>query len=109
MDSSLRAGLQRPGRPPIRVRYSLLRNEPTVTGIAYPKYYLWACVFSGDSLERAGAIRVAAIHGAFELTHFIPHESIRADSAEVGSVFPRPLVAAILERAALAPGRSCGT
>jgi hypothetical protein len=35
------------GAKDCRVAYFLLRDGPTQTGIAYPKYYLWAKCFHG--------------------------------------------------------------
>ena len=36
---------------PISVSYQLLRDGPTITGIAYPKYYVWVVVRSGKRLD----------------------------------------------------------
>jgi hypothetical protein len=88
---------------PVTVRYQLLRNGPTITGIAYPKYYVWVEVRSGQQLVREGAARVAAIQKSFQVTTFWPAQYISAHPDSVGTVFPAALRADILERARNAP------
>ncbi len=88
---------------PVKVTFELLRDQPTITGIAYPKYYLWVEVRSTERLLRVGAARVAAINRSFEVTNFLPAESINLDPGSVGSVFPAALVSDITKRAHSAP------
>jgi hypothetical protein len=88
------------GTDDCRAEYSLLREEPTQTGIAYPKYYVWAKCFHGDKLFTQGAARLAAIDKeTFQITNFLSREEIRASPRQVSSVFPAPLVEEILKRA----------
>ncbi len=84
---------------PISVSYQLLRDGPTITGIAYPKYYVWVVVRSGKRLVRVGAARVAAINRSFEVTNFVEAQGIVRDPASVRSVFPAPLLEEIGRRA----------
>ena len=84
---------------PISVSYQLLRDGPTITGIAYPKYYVWVLVRSGKRLVRVGAARVAAINRSFEVTNFVEAQEIVRDPAFVRSVFPAPLLEEIGRRA----------
>ena len=59
------------------VEYELLRDGPTQTGIAYPKYYLWVKVVAGQKLTSEGAVRVAAIEQrTFDITHFLSRRDI---------------------------------
>jgi hypothetical protein len=82
------------------VAFSLLRDEPTQSGLAYPRFYLWVVATSRDGSERAGAARVAAIDRLrFEISDFVPAQDIRADPQALDSVFPAPLVPAILAKA----------
>ncbi len=88
---------------PVKVTFELLRDQPTITGIAYPKYYLWVEVRSTEGLLRVGAARVAAIKRSFEVTNFVPAETINLDAGTVSSVFPAALVSDIAKRAHSAP------
>jgi hypothetical protein len=84
---------------PIRVTYELLREQPTITGIAYPKYYLWVTVRSEQRVVRVGAARVAAINKKFEVTNFIAAQYLIDHPGYAASIFPAPLVSDIESRA----------
>lgn len=83
------------------VECELLRRGPTQSGVALPKYYLWARAFDSEGQPLVeGAARVAAFERkGFDVTHFLPKDSIRKDSETVKSIFPARLVQGILERA----------
>jgi hypothetical protein len=82
------------------VSFSLLRDGPTQSGVAYPKFYLWTQAFHGDHLLTQGAARVAAIaQSHFEVTSFLTSAAVRASPDQVSLVFPAPLVASIVFRA----------
>lgn len=82
------------------VEFKLLRNGPTQSGTSFPKYYVWLQVFNGENLLKQGAARTAAINQErFQVTDFITSEQIKAAPDEVANVFPKPLVASILELA----------
>jgi hypothetical protein len=84
---------------PIRVEYQLLREGPTQTGIAYPKFYAWVKVFSGSRLSKEGAVRLAAIDKArFEVTQFVPKAEAASDPQALARVFPAALIPLILEK-----------
>jgi len=87
----------------IHVAYELLRDQPTITGIAYPKYYLWVTVRSDQRVLRVGAARVAAINKSFEVTNFVPAEYLVQHPGYAASIFPAALVSAIESRARNAP------
>ena len=62
----------------VTVQYEFLREGPTQTGIAYPKYYLWVTVHTGTKLVDEGAARAAAIdRRRFEVTHYLPEDAER--------------------------------
>jgi hypothetical protein len=83
-----------------RVEYGLLREGPTQTGIAYPKFYVWVVRFQQDKVLTQGAARVAAIDKQpFHVTDFLSREQILESPQQVGSIFPAPLVSKILQRA----------
>ncbi len=83
-----------------RVEYKLFREVSTQSGLAYPKYYAWVQVFGERVLLAEGAVRVAAVERThFDVTHFMRPQEIGANPDSVQSVFPRPLVDTILERA----------
>ena len=97
-------GVRNPGS-----RFELLRQGPTQSGVAYPKFYLWVRVSSGPNHVAAGAVRVAAVQGeGFEVTDFLTAEEIREAPNRVGSIFPAPLVGAIYERAGIGASASRG-
>jgi hypothetical protein len=82
------------------VSWSLLREGPTQSGLAYPKFYLWVVAKDASGGTTAGAARVAAIHRTgFKVTHFLPAAELVEDPGAAGSVFPAPLVPAVLARA----------
>ena len=81
------------------ISYEMLRNSPTQTGIAYPKFYLWVKAVYGDKTINEGAARVAAIEKRrFEITHFLSIKDIKADPEKLYLVFPRPVCERIMER-----------
>lgn len=83
-----------------RVEFKLLRDAPTQSGVAYPKYYLWVKVFAGSVLQQEGVVRIAAIERkSFEVTDFISKTQVQLEPAKVGSVFPAALVPTIISLA----------
>lgn len=84
----------------ITVDYELLRDGPTQTGIAYPKFYLWVTATKADKSTVDGAARVAAIgKKEFLVTTFIPRSEIVAHPEALGSVFPQLLLDKIRTKA----------
>jgi len=82
------------------VQFKLLRDGPTQSGVAYPKYYAWVRAVAGSQTLTEGAARIAAIQRTrFEITHFIPSQEIKSNPSEVGSTFPAPLVPEVLSLA----------
>lgn len=89
----------RMGRP-VAVRYAFLREGPTQTGIAFPKYYAWVEILSNGKRIGQGAARVAAINQErFEVTEYFDQETIRRSPEALDSVFPRPVAEAARARA----------
>src|SRR5438552_17002294 len=65
-------------REELKVQYELLRPEPTQSGVAYPKFYLWIKVSMRGQLAEEGAARVAAIEKKkFDVTDYLRREDIR--------------------------------
>ena len=84
------------------IRYELLRQGATQSGIAFPKFYLWVSATSEGDESASGAVRVAAVQkDRFEITDVLTAEEIRRDPDRVASVFPALLVDAIRTRAGL--------
>jgi hypothetical protein len=82
------------------VQFKLLRDGPTQSGVAYPKYYAWVRAVAGSQTLKEGAVRIAAIQRTrFEVTHFIPSQEIKSNPSKVGSTFPAPLVPEVLSLA----------
>ena len=79
---------------------TLLREKPTQSGVAYPKYYAWVVLRSDSGQTRSGAVRVAAVNATrFEVTHFLSKEVLQADPAAASEVFPAALVDDVNKRA----------
>jgi hypothetical protein len=82
------------------VELNPLRNGPTQSGVAYPKYYLWAVVRNKTKIITKGAVRVATIEKThFEITHFVSEEEIQKNPGRLKSIFPSVLVPSILSEA----------
>jgi hypothetical protein len=82
------------------VEYKLLRDVPTQSGVAFPKYYAWVKVFAGSLILQEGAVRIAAIQRTqFEVTDFISPEQIKSNPSSIKNIFPAPLVPAVLSLA----------
>ncbi len=78
------------------VTYVPLRDGPTQSGVAYPKYYLWVKILAEGKLVDEGAVRVAAVDRVrFEVTDYAPKSDIVADPTAIESVFPAPLIGKI--------------
>jgi hypothetical protein len=78
------------------VSATFLRDGPTVTGIAWPKYYLWVTARGDTKTLAEGAVRVADEDGTFKVTDFVPKARAATQPEAVSSVFPVPLVPKIV-------------
>lgn len=88
----------------VRVEYELLRKEPTQSGVAFPKFYLWVKAFQGKKLLVEGAARVAAVEKKrFDVVNFREKAEIQKDPDAVANTFPAALVPGILQRAGVKP------
>jgi hypothetical protein len=84
----------------ITVDYELLRDGPTQSGVAYPKFYLWVTVTKPDKSTAEGAARVAAIEKKeFQVTDFAPRAEIVAHPENLAAVFPKTLLEKIWSKA----------
>jgi len=82
------------------VEYELLRDGPTQSGVAYPKFYLWVHVIGGKK-NQSGAVVVAAVaKERLEVYNFMSSAQIRKEPEEVAVTFPAALVPLITSRAA---------
>jgi hypothetical protein len=73
----------------LRAEYELLRDGPTQSGVAYPKFYVWVRVFDGKTLVEEGAARVAAVdRKGFDITDYVDSKAIRAAPDALYRVFP---------------------
>ncbi|MFI5398614.1 MAG: hypothetical protein ACHQ9S_24055 [Candidatus Binatia bacterium] len=46
------------GLKAVSVEFELLREEPTQSGVSYPKFYLWVRIAGGTSSDDRGAVRL---------------------------------------------------
>jgi hypothetical protein len=73
----------------VRVDWEMLRDGPTQSGVAYPKFYAWVHVNQHGTVVDQGAVRLAAIdRKRFDITHFVPERTIRANPSGLSLVFP---------------------
>jgi hypothetical protein len=71
------------------IEYELLRQGPTQTGMAFPKYYLWVKVLKNDKDFGQGAVRVAAVDKSeFRVTDYLTKENIDSNIEQIYQVFP---------------------
>jgi hypothetical protein len=88
------------GLPAPTVTYELLRDGPTQSGVAYPKYYVWAKAVGSDGTVVEGAARTAAIERTrFEITDFVTRQAIMANPDSLAMAVPAALRDATVERA----------
>ena len=81
------------------MKYEFLREAPTQTGVAYPKYYLWVRKMNVTTVTEEGAVRVAAIdQSRFDVTQYVSRERILASPSQVASTFPAALVDQIVQK-----------
>src|SRR5437588_4726831 len=83
----------------VTVEYELLRNGPTQSGIAYPKFYTWVTVRDGKTVIDQGAVRVAAVEKKhFDVTDFVSEADIKDAPMVLDLIFPKPVADKIRER-----------
>ncbi|GAB4013753.1 hypothetical protein GCM10028808_33970 [Spirosoma migulaei] len=73
----------------VSVKWEFLREGPTQSGVAYPKYYLWTKVYENETLITEGAARVAAIDQIeFDVRDFLSLPNIKKDIPGIYQIFP---------------------
>jgi len=83
------------------VEYQLLRNGPTQSGTAFPKFYIWVMIKENGALLEDGAVRVAAMEKKrFEVLNYLTRADIERDVERVYQIFPRPVADKIKEKIA---------
>lgn len=86
----------------VQVKYEMLRDGPTQSGVAYPKFYVWVRVLETGSVAAQGAVRLAAIERKkFEVMDFVTEQAIRDDPTAIYRVFPAPVCDRIKARLAI--------
>ncbi|MCF2520882.1 hypothetical protein [Dyadobacter sp. CY351] len=71
------------------VKWELLGEGPTQSGVAYPKYYLWTKIYKDGKLLKEGAVRVAAIEKTkFDITDFVSIKEINNHQQDIYTIFP---------------------
>jgi hypothetical protein len=100
LERDLRKYFTVPGGAPAALEYEMLREEPTQTGISFPKYYVWVKVVDSGGTVQEGAAQVAAIQKArFEVTHFFSKAQIREGPQDLQLVFPPAVCDAAIAKA----------
>ncbi len=77
----------------VTVEYELLRDGPTQTGIAFPKFYAWVTIREKETVIDQGAVRLAAIQKErFDVTHFLPRSEALQTHDAASKIFPADVV-----------------
>lgn len=77
----------------VSVEYELLRDGPTQTGIAFPKFYAWILVRVKEEIIDQGAVRLAAIKKErFDVTHFLSKLELLGTDDAASKIFPADVV-----------------
>lgn len=85
-----------------QVEVRLLRDAPTQSGVAYPKYYAWVVATANAKPLQQGVVRLEAINRArFEVTDFVSQSQIKSGSVELERIFPAALIPAIRQLAGI--------
>jgi hypothetical protein len=85
----------------VAIEYEPLRNGPTQSGVAYPKFYVWVTIAGGKTPTDRGAATVAAIEKKrFEVVEFVSEEAARSDPKALYTIFPAPVCDKINARVA---------
>jgi len=83
----------------VAVEYQLLRDGPTQSGTAFPKFYVWVTVKENGTLLEDGAARVAAMEKKrFGVYDYLARADIERDVEKIYQVFPRPVADKIKEK-----------
>jgi hypothetical protein len=81
----------------VTVKWEFLREGPTQSGVAYPKYYLWTKIYADDKILEEGAVRVAAMEKTrFEITDFVNINKIKNNVKDLYSIFPKSVCEKII-------------
>ena len=84
----------------LTVDYELLRDGPTQSGVAYPKFYLWLRATNAEKTVIEGVVRVAAVDKKrFDVTDFIPRSEIVSHPETLTRIFPQALIEKIHTKA----------
>lgn len=76
-------------KKPVTVDYELLRNGPTQSGTAFPKFYAWVVVKADGVIIEEGAVRVAAIEKKrFGVYDYLSQPEIEREVEKLYRVFP---------------------
>lgn len=82
--------------------YKLLRDYPSQTGLAFPKYYAWISSKDKDDKVVIGVARLAAIDkDYFDITDFVDSKTITKNGSSELNAFPLDLHQKIIGEASL--------
>lgn len=96
----VRAYLSGQGLAHAQIALEMLRDGPTQSGAAYPKFYVWVDAVAADGVVKSGVVRLAAVARThFEVTDFVTREQIIADPDSLSLVIPAALVDRTIARA----------
>ncbi len=84
----------------VEIQYELLRKAPTLSGVAYPKFYAWVNVLENNKIVESGAVRLALIGKIkVEVTNFVSKKKILENPDIINSIFPSSLCEGIIIKA----------
>jgi hypothetical protein len=77
------------------VKYQLLRDQPTQSGVAFPKFYAWVTValLPSERKIEEGAVGLAAVDKAlFSVTAFVSVDDIKTHPDDLKKIFPAEVI-----------------
>jgi cyclopropane fatty-acyl-phospholipid synthase-like methyltransferase len=87
----------------IKVTYEMLRDGPTQSGVALPKFYIWIEKRSVDgTLMEDAAARIAAVGKThFDIVQYYDRERIKKEPDLIKQVFPAEVAEKIFKKVGL--------
>ncbi|MCE9557332.1 MAG: hypothetical protein K8R88_00120 [Armatimonadetes bacterium] len=99
LDRDITAYFNQGAKKPRTTRHEFLRREPTQTGKAYPKYYLWIEILEDGKVVNEGAAWVAAMQKKeFQVIRFLSLEEMEKEPVMIELIFPLDVASIIWNR-----------
>ncbi len=82
-----------------QLSFEFLRDGPTQSGVAYPKYYVWVRILHSNENISEWAVRLAAMEKThFKVTHAVSRQEVEGKKVDIFAIFPRAVCEEIDKR-----------